>query len=232
MTGELLLGYSSAFMIGLLGGVHCLGMCGGISASLSMAVPIGAGFRVRQSALIIGFNLGRIASYTLLGALLGVLSTQAVGAWTALAPIFRTIAGLLLILMGLSLGQWWQGIQAVERVGAPVWRRLSPLTRRLMPVRYPSQSLALGLLWGWLPCGLVYSTLGWAALQPTVTSAALTMFCFGLGTLPSMLATGYAATSLQHWRQHPGFRRLMGACLMIFGVWTLPVTARLLAQIG
>lgn len=232
MTGELLLGYSSAFMIGLLGGVHCLGMCGGISASLSMAVPIGAGFRVRQSVLIIGFNLGRIASYTLLGALLGILTTQAVGAWTALGPILRTVAGLLLILMGLSLGQWWQGIQAVERVGAPVWRRLSPLTRRLMPVRYPSQSLALGLLWGWLPCGLVYSTLGWAALQPTVTSAALTMFCFGLGTLPSMLATGYAATSLQHWRQHPGFRRLMGACLIIFGVWTLPVTARLLAPIG
>ncbi|TBW59163.1 sulfite exporter TauE/SafE family protein [Marinobacter halodurans] len=232
MTGELLLDYSSAFMIGLLGGVHCLGMCGGISASLSMAVPVGASFRLRQSFLIVGFNLGRIASYTLLGALLGLLTTQAVAAWTALAPVLRTLAGLLLILMGLSLGQFWQGIQVVERIGAPVWRHLAPLTRRFTPVQRPSQALTLGLLWGWLPCGLVYSTLGWAALQPSVSSAALTMFSFGLGTLPAMLATGFAASRLQHWRQHRGFRQLVGVCLVIFGVWTLPITTQWLARLG
>ncbi|WP_148863079.1 sulfite exporter TauE/SafE family protein [Marinobacter fonticola] len=228
MDGELLLSYPSAFMIGLLGSAHCLGMCGGISASLSLAVPVGRGFRFRQTVLLLGFNFGRIASYVLLATLLALISTQAVDSWAQLGPVLRTLAGVLLIFMGLSMGQWWQGIHYVERIGAPVWRRLSPLTRRFTPVRHPAQALGLGLLWGWLPCGLIYSTLGWAALQPTVGSAALTMFCFGLGTLPSMLTTGFAASGLQKLRTHRLFRQITGGVLVLFGLWTLPATSHLL----
>ncbi|MFN2361069.1 MAG: sulfite exporter TauE/SafE family protein, partial [Marinobacter sp.] len=87
------------------------------------------------------------------------------------------------------------------------------------------QALALGALWGWLPCGLVYSTLGWAALQPTVPSAALTMVFFGLGTLPSMLATGYAANWIRDLKSSQSFRKLSGVLLILFGLWTMPLQA-------
>ncbi|MGF2735121.1 sulfite exporter TauE/SafE family protein [Marinobacter sp. DUT-1] len=223
MTADLYLSYPSAFLIGLLGSTHCLGMCGGISASLSMALPVGRGFRFRQSLMLLAFNFGRIGSYTLIAALIAVLSTGAASQWTLAGMVLRTVAGLLLIFMGLSMGQWWQGIRYVEKIGAPVWQKLSPLTRRLMPIHHPGQALALGALWGWLPCGLVYSTLGWAALQPTVTSAALTMFFFGLGTLPSMLATGYAASWVRGLQKHQAVRKVSGALLILFGLWTLPL---------
>lgn len=225
MTGELYLSYSSAFLIGLLGSTHCLGMCGGISASLSMAMPVGHGFRLRQTLTLLAFNGGRIGSYALIAALVAVLSTSASGQWAAAGLILRTLAGLLLIFMGLSMGQWWQGIRYVEKLGAPVWQKLAPLTRKLLPVHHPGQALALGALWGWLPCGLVYSTLGWAALQPTVPSAALTMLFFGFGTLPSMLATGYAARWVRGLQGHALFRKFSAVLLVLFGLWTLPFMA-------
>ena len=227
MQPELYLSYSSAFAIGLLGSTHCLGMCGGISASLSMALPVGRGFRFRQTMLLLAFNFGRIGSYSLIAAGIALLSTQAAGQWAWAGLVLMTLAGVLLIFMGLSMGQWWQGIRYIERAGAPVWRALSPLTKRFLPVNNAGQALALGSLWGWLPCGLVYSTLGWAALQPTVPSAALTMFFFGLGTLPSMLATGYAAQWIRGIKSHQGVRKISGLLLILFGLWTLPVQALL-----
>lgn len=225
MEAELYLSYSGAFMIGFLGSTHCLGMCGGISASLSMALPVGSGFRWRQTIMLLAFNGGRISSYVIIATLVALLSTSATAEWAKLGPLLRTLAGLLLVAMGLSMARWWQGIRYVERLGAPVWRRLSPLTSRLLPVRSPTRALMLGTLWGWLPCGLVYSTLGWAALQPTVASAAATMLFFGLGTLPSMLATGYAATAVQRVRQQPYFRQLAAVLLIAFGIWTIPFRA-------
>ncbi|HKK55418.1 sulfite exporter TauE/SafE family protein [Marinobacter sp.] len=224
MTGELVLGYSSAFLIGLMGSAHCIGMCGGISASLSMALPVGRGYRGRQTLMLLAFNGGRVASYVAIASLVALLSTRAADQYVSVGPLLRTIAGGLLILMGLSMGQWWQGIRYVERLGAPVWRRISPLTRRVMPVDRTWKALVLGGLWGWLPCGLVYSTLGWAALQPTVGSAAATMLFFGLGTLPSMFATGYAASWINRLKGNRYFRQFAGVLLVGFGLWTLPVT--------
>ncbi len=222
MNPDLYLSYPSAFMIGLLGSTHCLGMCGGISASLSMALPVGRGFRLRQTLLLLGFNAGRIGSYCLIATLVALASTSAANQWQEAGLVLRSLAGVLLIFMGLSMGQWWQGIRYVERVGAPIWARLSPLTRRLLPVNHGGQALLLGALWGWLPCGLIYSTLGWAALQPTVGSAALTMLFFGLGTLPSMLATGYAASRVKALQGNGLFRKVTGGLLILFGLWTLP----------
>lgn len=225
MQPELYLSYPSAFLIGLLGSTHCLGMCGGISASLSMALPVGRGFRMRQTLLLLAFNLGRIGSYALIAALVALVSTTAARQSQTAGLLLMTLAGLLLIFMGLSMGQWWQGIRFVEKVGAPIWRWLSPFTKGLLPINHSWQALALGSLWGWLPCGLVYSTLGWAALQPTVPSAALTMVFFGLGTLPSMLATGYAANWIRGLKSNQGFRKLSGVLLILFGLWTLPLQA-------
>jgi sulfite exporter TauE/SafE len=224
MADAVMLSYPGAFLIGLMGSGHCLGMCGGISASLSMALPTGSGFRFRQTLMLLAFNGGRIASYVLIATLIALLSTRAAAQWAQLAPAMRSVAGILLILMGLSMAQWWQGIRYIEKVGSPVWKRLAPLTRKLLPVRHPGQALALGAVWGWLPCGLVYSTLGWAALQPGVGSAALTMLFFGLGTLPSMLTTGYAARWIQQFRNNRHFRLISGLALIAFGIWTLPLT--------
>lgn len=219
---DLALSYPAAFVIGLLGSTHCLGMCGGISASLSMSLPVGRGFRLRQLSMLLAFNGGRITSYVVIATLIAWLSVSATGTWSSLGPPLRTLAGLLLGLMGLSMGQWWNGIRHIERVGGPVWRRLQPITGKLLPVRTPFQALLLGTVWGWLPCGLVYSTLGWAALQPTVPAAALTMLFFGLGTLPSMLGTGLAATWIQALRTNRWFRQIAGAAMVVFGLWTVP----------
>ena len=112
MAGELYLSYSSAFLIGILGSTHCLGMCGGISASLSMAMPVGKGFRFRQTLTLLAFNGGRIGSYALIAALVALLSTSAASQWASMGLALRTLAGLMLIFLGLSMGQWWQAITA------------------------------------------------------------------------------------------------------------------------
>ncbi len=221
MAAELALSFPAAFIIGLLGSTHCLGMCGGISASLSMALPVGRRFRFRQLALLLAFNAGRIGSYMVIATLIAWLSINATSTWSSLGPVLRTLAGLLLVMMGLSMGQWWNGVRYVERAGSPVWRRLQPLAAKVLPVKNPFQALMLGGLWGWLPCGLVYSTLGWAALQPTVATAAGTMLFFGLGTLPSMLATGLAARWIQTLRGNRWFRQIAGGLLILFGAWTI-----------
>lgn len=212
----------AALLIGFLGSAHCIGMCGGISASLSMALPVGPGFRARQLVLLLGYNLGRIASYMLIGALLATLSALVLHQWKMLGYPLRTLAGILLIMMGLSIGRWWQGIVGIERVGKPFWRLISPLSQRLVPVRHGWQALLLGMVWGWLPCGLVYSALTWSMMRASPAEAVALMGFFGLGTLPSMLLTGMAANRLDRLRHNIYFRRICGIMLVVYGVWTLP----------
>lgn len=217
----------SSFVLGFFGSAHCLGMCGGISGSLGLAIPVGPGYRRRQVSLLAGYNLGRISSYAALGAIVAWPGSVLEPAGQA-GSIMRTAAGLLMVALGLSVGQWWLGVRHLERIGAPLWARLAPLTRHLMPVTKVSRALLLGLLWGWLPCGLVYSTLAWAALQGTPLGGALVMAAFGLGTAPAMLATGFAARRVERWRHLSWFRHLAGAMIVLFGIWTLPLTHQLL----
>jgi len=91
-----------------------------------------------------------------------------------------------------------------------------------MPVRSLPQALLLGALWGWLPCGLVYSTLLWAASQGDATDSALLMLAFGIGTWPVLLATGLAAERLTSLLRKRGVRTFGGIAVILFGVWTLP----------
>lgn len=142
--------------------------------------------------------------------------------------VLRTGAGLLMIALGLSVGQWWQGVRHLERLGAALWSRLAPFTRRLMPVTSAPRARSLGLVWGWLPCGLVYSTLGWAALQGTVSGGALVMAAFGLGTAAAMFATGMAARRVERWRDLSWFRQLAGGLIVLFGLWTVPAVQQAL----
>ena len=208
----------SALVLGLLGGGHCIGMCGGLMGALTLAIP--AEQRQRRLGLLLAYNLGRIASYGLAGLLIGAAGWALASGPAATA--LRLLAGLLLIAMGLYLAGWWSGLTRIEGIGRLLWRRLAPLARRLLPVRNAPRALLLGALWGWLPCGLVYSTLLWAASQGDALDSALLMLAFGLGTLPVLLATGLAAERLTALLRRRGVRIAGGLLVILFGLWTLP----------
>lgn len=208
----------SALILGLLGGGHCLGMCGGLMGALSLAIP--AERRHQRLRLLVAYNAGRILSYTAAGLLLGLAGWALASG--PLATVLRSIAGLLLIAMGLYLAGWWSGLTRIEALGRGLWRHLQPITRRFMPITNVPRALLLGGLWGWLPCGLVYSTLLWAASQGDALRSAALMFAFGLGTLPVLLATGLAAERLVSLLRRRGVRIAGGLLVILFGLWTLP----------
>ena len=208
----------SALILGLLGGGHCIGMCGGLMGALTLAIP--AEQRQRRLQLLLAYNLGRITSYGMAGLLLGAAGWALAN--SPAAAVLRVIAGLLLIVMGLYLAGWWSGLTRIEAAGRLLWRRIQPLARGLLPVRNAPRALLLGALWGWLPCGLVYSTLLWAASQGDALDSALLMLAFGLGTLPVLLATGLAAERLTALLRRQGVRIAGGLLVILFGLWTLP----------
>mgnify|MGYP002037423988 FL=1 len=142
----------SALILGLLGGGHCLGMCGGLMGALSLAIP--AERRHQRLRLLVAYNAGRILSYTAAGLLLGLAGWALASG--PLAAVLRSIAGLLLIAMGLYLAGWWSGLTRIEALGRGLWRRLQPITRRFMPITSAQRALLLGGLWGWLPLSLIH----------------------------------------------------------------------------
>lgn len=208
---------TTAFMLGLLSSAHCVGMCGGIMGALTMAVPAEA--RTRRWVLLLGYNLGRIGSYSLMGLMLGFFGQGLLEAGGAFW--LRTLAGLLLIAMGLYLANWWRGLTYLEHVGRYLWAYLQPLGKVCLPVTSLPKALLLGAVWGWLPCGLVYSALVYAMAQGQVFTAALVMLVFGVGTLPAVLATGLAAQHMMRWLQQRHIRWAFALLVIGFGVWTL-----------
>ncbi|PYC11280.1 sulfite exporter TauE/SafE family protein [Pseudomonas mosselii] len=208
----------SALVLGLLGGGHCLGMCGGLMGALTLAIP--AEQRGRRLRLLLAYNLGRILSYAAAGLLLGLAGVAL--ASSPLAIGLRVVAALLLIAMGLYLAGWWSGLTRIEALGRGLWRHVQPLATRLLPVSSLPRALLLGALWGWLPCGLVYSTLLWAASQGDALHSAALMLAFGVGTWPVLLATGLAAERVGRLLRKRGVRMAGGVLVILFGLWTLP----------
>jgi len=219
MANELTL--LAAFGIGLVGSGHCLGMCGGIAGALGMSARQASTGAAGAAAYTLLFNLGRVGSYTTIGAIAGWLggsfgSNLDLPGWSAVA---RGLTGLVMVAIGLQLAMGWRLLAFVERSGARVWARLAPIARRLMPARRPVDALLLGMLWGWLPCGLVYSVLLMALVAGDPLVSAMLMAAFGIGTLPSMTATGMASSRL-NLASRPGLRRATGVLMIIFGIWT------------
>ncbi|QJQ21675.1 sulfite exporter TauE/SafE family protein [Pseudomonas sp. SK] len=215
---ELLPLLGSALILGLLGGGHCLGMCGGLMGALTLAIPPEQ--RGRRLRLLLAYNLGRVLSYGCAGLLLGLAGWAVASSPAALA--LRVVAALLLIVMGLYLAGWWSGLTRIEALGRGLWRHIQPVASRLLPVSSLPRALLLGALWGWLPCGLVYSTLLWAASQGNAGYSAALMLAFGVGTWPVLLATGLAAERLNTLLKRRSVRVAGGVLVMLFGLWTLP----------
>ena len=174
----------SALILGLLGGGHCLGMCGGLMGALTLAIPKEQ--RSRRFRLLLAYNLGRILSYATAGLLIGLAGWAVANSPAAL--FMRILAGLLLIAMGLYLAGWWSGLTRIESLGRGLWRYIQPVANRLLPVSSLPRALLLGALWGWLPCGLVYSTLLWSASQGNALDSALLMLAKFSGVTPVMPA--------------------------------------------
>jgi sulfite exporter TauE/SafE len=208
----------SAFILGLLGGGHCLGMCGGLMGALTLAIPLEQ--RGRRLRLMLAYNLGRVLSYAATGLLVGVLGWAVASSPGATG--LRVAAALLLIAMGFYLAGWWSGLTRIEQLGRGLWRLIQPVAGRLLPVSTVPRALLLGGLWGWLPCGLVYSTLLWAASQGNAVHSGLLMLAFGLGTWPILLATGLAAERSTALLRKRGVRMAGGLLVILFGLWTLP----------
>lgn len=212
--------FLAAFLVGLLGGVHCVGMCGGIVATLSFGLPVEA--RGRWRVLLpwqLAYNSGRLFSYVVAGALFGGIGAVAAH-WIAIHEAQRLLlvaSGVMMVVLGLYLGGWWFGVLRLEQVGGRLWRHIEPLGRRLLPVRSFRQALLLGLVWGWLPCGLVYSVLIWAVASGSALQGAWLLLGFGLGTLPNLLAIGLFATRLAHWTKQPWLRRGAGVLVILLG---------------
>ncbi|HHC71981.1 MAG TPA: sulfite exporter TauE/SafE family protein [Thiotrichales bacterium] len=213
-----------ALTIGLFSSLHCLGMCGSIISALSFSLPPEVRERRwRLQGFLVAYNLGRISSYAAAGALAGGFGSAVAEGITLENGhlILRVLGALMLMGIGLYLGGWFPRFALLERIGVPLWRRLEPFGRRLVPVTSLPRALLFGMVWGWLPCGLVYSTLLWASTLGSVAQGALSMAAFGAGTFPAVLAAG----AMMHWFQrlasHPVARRLVGGILLAVALGTL-----------
>jgi uncharacterized protein len=237
----------SAFIIGLLGSGHCLAMCGGITTILTSAVskplnqpltktseqgdipinvvPAQSNCTPQTSRLTLVFlyHFGRIASYCFIGAIVGF--TGSIAAKNIGLPIagLRLVAAVFVVLLGLYIGQWLLWLNKIESLGKGLWRYLSPLAKHVIPVDTAKKALGLGALWGWLPCGLVYSTLTWALASGSSLTGATIMFFFGLGTLPALIALSLGIGSIKDLLVNMVFRKIMAISLITYGIYSFIV---------
>jgi sulfite exporter TauE/SafE len=206
----------SAFLVGLLGGGHCVGMCGCIVGAVSMHLPQSKS----KAPFLLSYNAGRILSYTFAGAIAGLVGASSFFLEHVL-PIQHVLYGissLMLIALGLYLADIWHGVTHLERAGKGIWKTLQPFSKRYIPVQNIKQTFFLGSLWGWLPCGLVYSVLIAAIATGSAINGGLLMLAFGLGTLPTLLTMGMAAVRLKTVLQNIWVRRASGLLVLGFGL--------------
>lgn len=244
---------ATALTTGLMGSLHCLGMCGGISATVALASPLTSApgnrtlrpvhiafvappatasgwLSTRQSsaeANVVAFNAGRIASYAIAGAMAGTLGGALAGVgqgWVISETLpARTLlflfANLMIVFTGLYLMGVPQLLAPLERAGGHLWRRVSPYARALLPLRTLSHATLFGMLWGWIPCGMVYAMLLTAMSAGSAAGGAMTMLAFGVGTLPVMLGSGWSAGRLRGWTRKPRVRLAAGTAVVAMGVF-------------
>ena len=214
----------SAFTLGMMSTLHCITMCGGIAGALTASLDIK--IRLENKKLfsyIMAYNLGRIVSYAVAGAIAGTLgyglvqlSHAQLGHTHSISHMYLNIlSSVFLFLIALHLMGLFPRLSLIQKIGQPLWRYIEPASREMLPVKTYTQAFVFGLIWGWLPCAIVYSTLIWALMAGASGPQSMTlMFVFGLGTLPFVLAIGFFATSVIKLSQRAMIRRGAGAVLI------------------
>jgi len=216
-------GFIAVFLIGLLGGTHCMAMCGGIVGALTAQQPGQQRRHGSTWSLHLAYNFGRIASYVAAGAAMGALGSLGL-LLNDLLPVQLALyvaANLMLVALGLYLTGVTQALAFSERAGQRLWARIQPLTRRFLPAHSLSQALPLGMLWGFLPCGMVYSVLTAAMLAGSAARGAGLMLAFGIGTLPNLLLAGLLLKRLREASRAKSVRLVSGLLVLGFGVFGL-----------
>jgi sulfite exporter TauE/SafE len=204
--------FFSAFLIGLAGGVHCVGMCGGVVSALRMVTP------KDKPALpfTLAYNTGRIISYTLAGAITGALGKMASDFVPVASYTLSILSAVMVFLLACYLGRWWTGLTALENVGKHLFRYIQPVSKRFLPFKTPFSAIPYGFIWGWLPCGLVYSTLTWSLAAGSAAQGAGIMLCFGLGTLPTLLAVSAGSQYVIKGFKHSVVRQCIAIAMALY----------------
>lgn len=213
-------GYFAVFLIGLLGGVHCVGMCGGIVSALSAPQPGGPRITL---PVHLAYNLGRVTTYVVTGGMVGALGSASLlfNDWLPVQISLYVLANVMLVALGLYLCGLTRLLQPLERLGHALWRRIQPLGKGLLPVRHWTAAYPVGLLWGLIPCGLTYSVLSAALVSGSAVHGAALMLAFGLGTLPNLLLAGMALVRLRSITRLPAIRIGCGLLVTAFGLYGL-----------
>lgn len=217
MSGNITL--FTLFLIGFFGGGHCVGMCGGLSSAFALQLPP----HIRRFWLILLLNAGRISSYVAIGILLGALGQVGISLdqTRSIQNILFVAAHVLLLLLGLYLAGIANTAAKIENLGRPIWKRLNPLLSKLLPIRSIPACFGVGILWGWLPCGLVYSASLYALGSGNALHGGLYMLAFALGTLPNLLAMGFFASQLKDFLQKRYIRLIAGLLVCAWALWQL-----------
>lgn len=209
--------YLSAFLIGLAGGVHCIGMCGGIASAFTFAIPKDKS----HTPYIASYNVGRIISYTIAGAVTGYLGSLFASSVITGLLILQSLSIIFLLLLALYISELYKGLISFEKFGAKLWRYIAPVGKKLIPFKSPFHTLLYGMIWGWLPCGLIYSALTWSLASGSLVQGALFMFFFGMGTLPALIATSMGASFLIPILQSRTTRLSIAGILFLFAVFLI-----------
>ena len=215
---------TSAFLLGLFSTMHCVGMCGGIIGALSLSLPVEVrNNKARLLSFVLSYNIGRIASYCIAGLIAGAVGTSVLqsAGFDQGHSILKYIGVAMMVAIGLYLTGWLPQLASVEKIGVPLWKRLEPVGRKLVPVVSIPKAVAYGMVWGWLPCGLVYFVLIWALTAGDAVSGALTMLAFGLGTLPTLLAAGFMTSWITRFARSARARQVVGLLIIAMAIGSL-----------
>lgn len=214
---------SAAFVAGIAGSAHCFAMCGSLAGAFGMrarAIGVSTGGAFGNA---LSYHVGRLGGYSIAGAICGLLGAtlQAVLDLARIGSWLRIASGILLLLIALRMLSPWNPLGWLETLGAKFWRGLQPLTQKTSTLNGRAQALALGFLWGWLPCGLVYSMLLFAALSGNALHGGGILLAFGLGTLPAMLTSTVLASHVQRLLRNRWPRFASGLLLLLLGAWMI-----------
>lgn len=219
----------AGMLTGFASSLHCVGMCGGISASLMMTLSPDRD-KAAQVRVALLTQLGRIVSYMIVGAVLATLSSNVyLGVDREAGFVLMRWAGALtLVYIGLSVAGLAPQLAGLDRLGARVAVMAgSPAAGRIQQ----ASPVFAGMIWGFMPCGMVYAALFYAMLTANPVQGALIMGGFGLGTLPAILLTAFGASGLMAMARREGTRLIIGLTIIAIGIVSAALPWKTIAMI-